>query len=139
MYIYIFILCVQEDLSIYINRLCKKKWTGHFRHTVSVSTSLLFILYFHTQQQYNRNNTQCGILPWYLYQMVAQNTSRTRDRKLGISLKIISDLRLLSIETISLNRSNDRNCTLRAHLFLSYHLKQEPWCYSLLAFNPIIR
>ena len=44
-------------------------------------------------------------------------------RKLGEKK---SDLGLLSIQSIVFNRSNNTNCSLRAHLFLSYHLMYVP-------------
>ena len=43
------------------------------------------------------------------------------------NIRFVTDLDLIK----RLNRSNNKDCSLRAHYFLSYHLIKLPWVYKV--------
>ena len=61
--------------------------------------------------------------PWYLYLMVSQTMLRTHEGK-----KVFFEKKMNLICDISrsnqmpLTKKNNRDCSLRAHLFMSYHI-----------------
>ena len=63
-------------------------------------------------------------LAWYLVGNSEKNVHALR--KIGLRTKIFK-LWLLLILSNALNRSNNSDCSLRAHPLLSYHLIQAQW------------